>query len=198
MRQILLIPACLVAVSLAATSAYAQETETDRLREALRQATLQARSAEDQRNALQVKLTKAEGEKTALKGELDKAKAKIRELKQDYKQAVTDFNTRLEERNQQLDKWKEAYTEAVTVARSKDAERAKFEAEANAYKASTQSCAEKNKELAKLSQELLADYKGVTLGDALLAQEPVTGIGRVGVQQKLEGYDERLQGQTFK
>lgn len=189
---------CLVAFALAAGGANAQESETDRLREALRQATLQARSAEDQRNALQVKLTKAEGDKAALKTELDKAKAKIKELKQDYKQAVTDFNSRLEERNQQLEKWKEAYTEAATVARAKDAERAKFEAESNAYKASTATCTQKNDELVKVNGELLADYKDVTLGDALLAQEPVTGIRRVGVQQKLEDYDERIRIQTYK
>jgi chromosome segregation ATPase len=198
MRLILIVTASLVAFALAVSGANAQESETDRLREALRQATLQARSAEDQRNALQIKLTKAEGDKTALKTELDKAKAKIKELKQDYKQAVTDFNSRLEERNQQLEKWKEAYTEAATVARAKDAERAKFEAESSTFKASTETCTQKNEELVKVNGELLADYKDVTLGDALLAQEPVTGVRRVGVQQKLEDYDERSQIQTFK
>jgi chromosome segregation ATPase len=198
MRKTLMLPALLAAVLFAATAANAQETETDRLREALRQATLQARSAEDARNALQTKITKVESDNTALKGQLDKAKGKIRQWEKDYKQAVTDFNTRLEERNQQLEKWKEAYTEAATVARSKDAERAKFEAEANTYKASTQTCSDRNKELVKVNEELLADYKAVTLGDALLAQEPLTGIRRTQVQEKLEGYDERIQVQTFK
>jgi len=44
---------------------------------------------------------------------------------------------------QTLEKWKEAYTEAATVARTKDAERAKFEAEANSFKASNKTCTDK-------------------------------------------------------
>ena len=49
----------------------------------------------------------------------------------------TDFNDRLTERDESLEKWKSAYEEAANVARAKDAERAKFEGEATAFKVST-------------------------------------------------------------
>lgn len=195
MRKLITLLASLVAVSLAATQAHAQDTEIDRLREALRMATTQNRSLEDQRNALQVKITKVESDNTALKGQVDKFKAKAKQSEKDYRQAVTDFNARLEERNQHLEKWKEAYTEAATVARAKDAERAKFEAESNTFKASTKACADKNEELVKVNRDLLADYQSVSIGDALLTKEPLTGIRRTHFQTKLEDYDERIQVQ---
>lgn len=195
MRIILTLFASLAAVALAAADTHAQDSEIDRLREALRTATSQTRALEDQRNALQTKVTQVERDNAALKSQVDTAKAKVRQVEKDYKVAVTEFNERLEERNQTLEKWKEAYTEAATVARTKDAERAKFEAEANAFKASNKTCSDKNRELVKVNRDLLAEYESITLGDALLAREPITGIRRTQYQNKLQDYDEKIKGQ---
>ena len=196
MRLIITLVTSLAAVLLVAVDAHAQaESETDRLRDALRTATSQTRALEDQRNLLQAKVTQVERDNAALKSQVDTAKAKVKQVEKDYKLAVTEFNDRLEERNQTLEKWKEAYTEAATVARTKDAERAKFEAESNAFKASTKTCTDKNKELVKVNRELLAEYEGVTIGDRLLAREPVTGIRRTQFQNKVQDYDEKIQGQ---
>lgn len=197
MRNISTLIASLAVVALTATAVSAQESEIDRLREALRMATSQTRALEDQRNALQGKISLVERDNAALKTQVDAAKARVKKVEKDYKQAVTEFNERLEERNQTLEKWKEAYTEAATVARAKDAERAKFEAEANVFKASTKTCTDRNKELVKVNRELLTDYEGVTLGDALLAREPVTGIRRTQFQNKVQDYDEKIENQRI-
>lgn len=190
--RIIIAIASLLVVGLPAAGA---DSELDRLREALRSATMQSRALEDQRTALQAKVTQVERDNAALKAQVDTAKAKVRQVEKDYRVAVTEFNERLEERNQTLEKWKEAYTEAATVARTKDAERAKFEAESNTYKASTKTCTEKNQQLVKIGRELLVHYEGVTLGDALLAMEPVTGIKRASVKTLLEDYDEKIETQ---
>lgn len=172
------------------------QSETDRLREALRTATTQARALEDQRNALQAKIAQVERDNAALKTEVNTAKAEVRQVKKDYREAVTQFNERLEERNQTLEKWKEAYAEAATVARTKDAERAQFEAEVNATKTDLKACTGKNQKLVKVGRELLAHYENVTLGDALLAQEPLIGIRRTQVESLLEDYAERVETET--
>lgn len=187
--------ASLCAVALPAVNAYA-DSELDRLRDALRNSTGQMRALEDQRTALQGKLAQSEKDNTALKGQVDAAKARARQAEKDYRQAVTEFNERLEERNQTLEKWKEAYGEAATVARTKDAERAKFEAESNTFKASTKACTAKNQELVKVGRDLLVKYEDVTLGDALLTREPLTGIRRTQVQSVLEEFDEKISDQT--
>ena len=112
--------------------------------------------------------------------------AETREARKQYREAVDEFNRRLAERDETLEKWKAAYDEAATVARDKDAARAKFEGEATAYKASTKSCVVKNKQLVVAGQELLHRYQAVTIGDTLVAQEPVLGLRRVEVQNTIQ------------
>jgi chromosome segregation ATPase len=162
------------------------DTETDKLREALRSATAQTRQLEDQRTALQAKVADAEKEKAALKAQVDAAKAEARQTEKQHREAVDEFNKRLAERDETLEKWKGAYEEAATVARSKDAERAKFEGEANTYKASLKGCQAKNTQMFKAGNELLHQYKAVTIGDAIVAREPVLGLRRVEIQNKLQ------------
>ena len=121
---------CLSLITLFVVAACAPalaDNETDRLREALRTATAQSRSLEDQRAALQAKATAAEQERDRLKKQNEALRAQIKEAEQSYRQAVKDFNDRLAERDETLEKWKSAYGEAATVARAKDAERTKFQ-----------------------------------------------------------------------
>ena len=110
-------------------------TTSEQLREALRTATAQSRALEDQRATLQAKLTTAEQERDRIKKQNDAFRAQVKEAEQAYRQAVKDFNERIAERDDTLEKWKSAYGEAASVARTKDAERTKFEGEATALKA---------------------------------------------------------------
>ena len=182
----------IAAATLRSGSAFAQ-SETDRLREALRSATMQTRALEDQRTALQAKLADADRDKAAAKAEIEAAKAQIKKIEKEHREAVDEFNQRLTERDQTLDKWKAAYEEAATVARSKDAERAKFESEATAYKASTKSCVAKNTLLVKAGKDLVQRYKEVTIGDTVVAREPVLELRRVELQNQLQDtYDKFL------
>lgn len=180
-----------VAASWSVTSAYAQ-SETDRLRDALRNATAQTRALEDQRAALQAKVADAERERAALKAQVDAARAEVRDVKKQYRDAVDEFNRRLAERDEALEKWKSAYEEAATVARTKDAERAKFEGESKAWQANAKSCRTKNVELVKVGRELLHRYRGVTIGDALVASEPAIGIKRVDIENILQDYGDKV------
>jgi chromosome segregation ATPase len=168
------------------------DAETDRLREALRSATLQTRQLEDQRTALQAKLADAERDKAAAKAQVDAAKAQVRQVEKQHREAVDEFNRRLAERDETLEKWKAAYEEAATVARDKDAARARFEGEANAYKASTKGCVAKNEQMLKAGRELLKQYKRVTIGDAIVAQEPMLGLRRVEIQNTIQDSGDKL------
>lgn len=196
MRSAILILALIVGGLWLPASAHAQ-SETDRLREALRSATAQTRALEDQRTAIQAKLSEAERDKAALKTQVDAAKARATQAEKDYRQAVQDFNARLEERNQTLDKWKDAYEEAATVARGKDAERAKFESESRTWKSSTKACMGKNVQLVKIGRELLSRYEGVSFGDMLVSREPLLALRRVEIQNFLQDYGDKVLQQKF-
>lgn len=194
MRKLATVFVAAFVVALSGEGVQAQ-SETDRLREALRSATAQVRTMEDQRTALQAQIAEVTRARDALKSEVDAAKAKAKKADADYRVAVREFNDRLEERNQTLEKWKDAYTEAATVARTKDGERTKFEAESKAFKASTKACVLKNKELVKVGRELLARYEGVTFIDTAIASEPLIGIRRVQILNLLQEYGDKVLNQ---
>lgn len=168
------------------------DTETDKLREALRSAIAQTRALEDQRAAQQAKVAEAERDKAALKAQVDVGKAEIKKLEKQQRDAVDEFNKRLTERDDALDKWKSAYEEAASVARTRDAERIKFEGEATAYKASTKSCLAKNTQLTKVGRELLHRYEEVHFGDMLVARDPLAGEQRVRIQSLLQDYNDKI------
>ena len=171
--------------ALSSGTAFAQ-SETDRLRDALRGATAQTRALEDQRTALQAKVADADREKAAAKKEVDDLKAQLKKADKEHRDAVDEFNQRLAERDETLEKWKSAYEEAATVARTKDAERAKFEGEANAYKASTKSCVAKNTQLIKAGKEMVQRYKDLTIGEIVVSREPMIQQRRVEIQNQLQ------------
>lgn len=175
----------MVAGALSSTTAFAQ-SETDRLRDALRSATAQTRALEDQRTALQTKVADADREKAAAKKEVDDLKAQLKKADKEHRDAVDEFNQRLAERDETLEKWKSAYEEAATVARTKDAERAKFEGEATAYKASTKSCVAKNTQLVKAGKEMVQRYKDLTIGEIVVSREPALQQRRVEIQNQLQ------------
>jgi chromosome segregation ATPase len=168
------------------------DTETDRLREALRSSTVQMRQLEDQRAALQAKVADADREKAAAKAQVDAAKAEVRQTEKQYREAVDEFNKRLTERDTTLEKWKTAYEEAATVARDKDAARARFEGEAAAYKASTKSCVDKNGQLIKAGHDLLQRYETLTVGDIIVVHEPMLGLRRVEIQNAIQDIKDKI------
>jgi chromosome segregation ATPase len=175
MRLLRLSSTALLAVMIS-TAAHADQ-ETDRLREALRSATAQARTAEDQRAAVQAKLTAAE---------------------QEYRQAVKDFNDRIAERDESLEKWKSAYGEAAGVARTKDAERAKFEGEATTWKASAKACEARNSKLVRIADDAVKQYEKMDPLEKVLHHDPVIGFKRVEHQNAAQDLRDQIIEQKAK
>lgn len=181
-----------VALTMLSSTAARSDAESDRLREALRNATAQSRTLEDQRAALQAKLTAAEQERDRLKKQNDGFRAQVKEAEQAYRQAVKDFNDRLAERDDSLEKWKVAYGEAASVARTKDAERTKFESEAAALKASNKSCTAKNKELIKVGNDIVRQYDEMNPMEKIWHHEPMLGLKRVEHQNAAQDYRDKI------
>jgi chromosome segregation ATPase len=184
-------------VALAATPSFAQ-SETDRLREALRSATGQVRSLEDQRAVMQAKQVEADRDRERLKTQNQNLRAQVKEAEQAYRQAVKDFNDRIGERDQVLDQWKNQYGEAATVARTKEAALAKATAEAASFKASNKACEAKNAELVKLSDEIVVRYKEMNPLEKVLDHEPVFGLKRVEHQNEVQDYQDKITSQKAK
>lgn len=190
MRQLRFLLA--VASTLMASTAARADAESDKLREALRNATAQSRSLEDQRAALQAKLTSAEQEREKLKKQNEAYRAQVKEAEKAYRQAVRDFNDRLADRDDSLEKWKAAYGEAASVARTKDAERARFESEAAALKASNKSCVAKNGQLVKVGNDIVRQYEEMNPMEKIWHHEPVFGLKRVEHQNAAQDFRDKI------
>ena len=184
--------------AVAASAAAHADSETDRLREALRTATAQSRSLEDQRAALQAKAASAEQERDRLKKQNEAFRAQVKEAEQAYRQAVKDFNDRLAERDETLEKWKSAYGEAATVARAKDAERTKFLGEATALKASNKACEAKNEQLVKVGSDVVKQYEEMNPMDKIWDHEPMFGLKRVEHQNAAQDFRDKILDQKVK
>ena len=168
------------------------ETEADRLRDAVRSLTGQLRSFEDQRAQAQAKLAQAEREKAVAVQAAERLKGQLKDAQKALQDAVDEFNNRLANRDETLEKWKAAYGEAAQVAQEKDALRAKFEGEAGVFKARTKSCEAKNLQLLKVNSEILAAYRDLTPIDAALINEPLIGFSRVDHQNKVQDFHDKI------
>jgi chromosome segregation ATPase len=192
------VPFIILVLAVALSPPAHAQSETDRLREALRSATAQVRSLEDQRGVLQARLTTAEGERDRLRKQTEALRAQVKEAEQAYRQAVKDFNDRIAERDETLEKWKGAYAEAATVARAKDAERAKFESQAAALTASNKACEAKNAQLVKVGNEIVTQYETMNPLEKLLVHEPIFGGKRVDHQNTVQNYRDKVLDQKVK
>lgn len=180
------------ALAVLTSTAVRADQEGERLRDALRNATAQARTLEDQRAVLQAKVTAVEQERDRLRKQNEAYRAQVKEAEHAYRQAVKDFNERLTERDESLEKWKSAYAEAATVARTKDAERAKFESEAAAFKASTKACTAKNVQLVKVGKQIVRQYEEMDPFEKALDHEPVFGLKRVEHQNAAQDFRDKI------
>ncbi len=172
--------------------AAAQQSETDRLRDALRSAIAQTRSLEDERASLQAKQAESERDRERLRKEVATAKDQLKALQKEHVEAIETFNQRLAERDEAFDKWKVAYEEAADLARTKEAERGKADAEAKNFKANTKACASRNIKLVAIGKDLLDQLENVELGDQIVAREPLVGFRRVEVKNMLQDYQDKI------
>lgn len=182
----------ILALTVATATAASADQETDRLREALRTATAQARQSADQNAGLQAKLTAAEQERDRLRKQNEAYRGQIKEAEQAYRQAVKDFNDRIAARDDALEKWKSAYSEAATVARTKDADRSKFEAEAKDLQARDKACVAKNTQLVKIGHEIVTQYEAMNPMEKLLDHDPVFGLKRVDHQNAAQDFRDKI------
>ncbi|WP_367870914.1 phage major capsid protein [Luteolibacter sp. Populi] len=180
----------------------AQDDGTARLREALKDVTLQLRTAQGETATAQAAAIAAEQKTKGLEtklADLEKRNAALAKQSNDDKAAsektIAGLNNRLAEREKRLveyiaalDKWKAGYEALAGAARAKEAEGAKFADEAIALKRTVADRERKNIALFNLSTEILDRYEGYALGKSLVAKEPFIGTARVQAENLVQGY----------
>jgi chromosome segregation ATPase len=192
--------ALLAAILLASAAASrAQEDETTKFREALRDTMLKLRDAQNQLAAAQAAQYAAESQAAEL---TDKNKALAKELSDERNTStnlISGLNKKLAERDASiaelqatLAKWKTAHTEIAKLATQRELQRQKLAAEKLALERKVQDQQFKNIEMYKAAMEVLGRYEKFGLGDAILAREPFTAAQRVKFQNLAQDFADQL------
>src|SRR3984885_1694434 len=177
----------------------------ERLRGLLRSTMLQLRDAQNQVATLQTAQTESEKEKKALSDRVDELTKQAAADKDSPTKTIADLNTKVADQNtfisqlkDALEKWKATYNQAVTVANTKEAQRARLESQVIVLQRRIDDAETKNLALYKIGKEVLGRYQKFGLGTAITAREPFVGITRVKLENLVQDYSDKLNDQTIK
>jgi hypothetical protein len=169
------------------------------LREALRNTMLQLRTAQTDNATLQAAQADSAIKQKDLTAQVAALAKKSAADKTASDKKVADLTAKTDAQDVQItqfkeaiEKWKTTYEQAVAVAASKEAERAKFADSCVKQDRLIADLKSKNSALFKLGSEILSRYEKFGLGTALTAKEPFVGITRVKLQNYVQDYEDKL------
>lgn len=168
----------------------------------LQQAQAQAQAAAAERDALKAENAKLQSALEAAKKETARLRTGQAAMQQRldsgidtverFKEANSQAVERLRDTQERLDKVVEKYKELVVSLKQIETEKAKLRDDVTAQSAQLDACARHNLALYQANVELLERYRDKGVWDALKQREPVTGLGRVEVENMVEQYRARI------
>jgi hypothetical protein len=188
MRRLLIASALLLA---SAGAASAQSLE-DRLRSQLSATTAELRELKSAQAGLAADKAAAEKERDGLKAQL--AAAKRKQAPAHPSQAELDA-ARAEQAAADQVRFDAAAAENQRLSQELaklTADHQRTTAQANADAAALKVCRVKHAELTVTANDILAAYDHVSAAGLLVRHEPVTGLGRLPAQRRVQAYSDRL------
>lgn len=182
----------------------------DKLREALKGVTLQLRTAQSDAATAMAEKSAADSKNAELTAQVEKMSKQLATLsreKLDALEAAERMQANLEGRltaqqeelsafKKSLDKWKAAHAEISGIAQKKDRKRASIAAKNAALQRRVADLRTRNTALFTTGNEILDRYRKFSLGEAIAAREPFTGLTRVKLQNQLQEFGDKLLDQT--
>jgi chromosome segregation ATPase len=199
----------ILAISVMAQQAQADEqTNEDRLRDALRQAVTQMRAAQDQAAQAAADAQKAQSAQAAVQAQLDAANAQLAALKgkpaapavdvQQMQDALKSYQAQAVQMQQALAKWQAAYNNAAELARAKDEESQRAGAGLKADAKALDICKAENGKLIGTAESILHLYQTQSFRSILLrSYEPVIGSAKVTLENLVQDYDDKIHDQEY-
>ena len=205
--KFLLVPTFLL-ISLA-SSVFSAPEETNaveaKLRESLKTTMLQLRTEQSERATLQAEQAASQAKVTELTAKVASLTKQAAADQTASRKSIDELSTRATNLDQQLakvtetlEKWKAGYAKAVEVARAKEAERLKLADENSVLKAQIRDHKASNLALFKLGNEILTRYEKFSVGEALAAREPFTGVTRARLETYVQDSRDKLADERIK
>jgi chromosome segregation ATPase len=183
-----------------------QATTESRLRDALRNAMQQLQDAQGQVATLQATQAQSDKDNADLKAKVDALNSQIASLTKqsaddkaasdeaiaDLKSQNTDLTTQIGKLNDAVAAWEKDDKQYVQLAKDKEAARAQLAVQGILLQRTVDDRETKNLQLFSLGNEILTRYEKFSLGDALGAKEPFTGLSRVKLQEFVQDYKDKI------
>lgn len=176
-----------------------------KLRDALRNTSIQLRTLQAERDTLQAAKDDAEAQKKVVD---DKLAALTKQKADDdlaHEKALAAAREALTMRDAQVAqlqtanaKWEVSYKAAVALSEKREAARAKLNSEKIELQRKAADQQRKNQEMYKVGNEILKRYEGFGLGTGVIAREPFVGITRVKLENLVQDYGDKLSDQRIK
>lgn len=188
---------------LIATGANAEGME-ERLRTQLRSTTQQLQALQSQQAQASAAQLAAQNEAKAaqaqikqLTAELAKAQGLAEQLAGQQQSLHSQAQAQVAASVEQTGKFKKAYDELLVMARGKEAERAKLEAQLTERDTQVQQCSAKNQQMYGVAKQILTAYENIDVAEVMKIRQPFAGSARVKFDELAQGFGDELYKTQF-
>jgi ribosomal 50S subunit-associated protein YjgA (DUF615 family) len=176
-----------------------------RVRDTLRTTTQQLRAVEAEKATLLAGQTERDQKLSSLEARLTAATSQADRDREEAVRTITKLTAEADRKDQELarlratlDKWKASHAQAAALLKKGESVRARLENTNLALERTVADRERQNLELYKTGSEILQRYADFSLGRALAAREPFTGLARARLEEQIEGYADQLQDARIK
>jgi chromosome segregation ATPase len=188
---------------LIATGASAEGME-ERLRTQLRSTTQQLQALQSQQAqasaaqlAAQNDAKAAQAQIKQLSAELAKAKGVAEQLAGQQQSLHSQAQAQVAASAEQTGKFKKAYDELLVMARAKEAERSKLQAQLAERDTQVQQCSVKNQQMYGVAKQILTAYENIDVAEVMKIRQPFAGSARVKFDELAQGFGDDLYKTQF-
>ena len=188
---------------LLATGASAEGME-ERLRTQLRSTTQQLQALQSQQAQASAAQLAAQNEAKAaqaqikqLTAELAKAKRLAEQLAGQQQSLHSQAQAQVAASAEQTGKFKKAYDELLVLARGKEAERSKLQAQLAERDTQVQQCSAKNQQMYGVAKQILTAYENIDVAEVMKIRQPFAGSARVKFDELAQGFGDELYKTQF-
>ena len=188
---------------LIATGASAEGME-ERLRTQLRSTTQQLQALQSQQAqasaaqlAAQNEVKAAQAQIKQLTAELAKTKSLADQLVGQQQSLHSQAQAQVAASNEQTGKFKKAYDELLVMARAKEAERSKLQAQLTERDTQVQQCSAKNQQMYGVAKQILTAYENIDVAEVMKIRQPFAGSARVKFDELAQGFGDELYKTQF-
>ncbi|OWJ64606.1 hypothetical protein BWR60_24065 [Inquilinus limosus] len=200
------IPAALLCLAvlagLAGPAAAQEESDVGKLRDALRRATVDLRTAQNQANSLQSQLSQAQqtiatrdAEAKQLRTQIGQVQGRLDAATEKADGLQTELDTAaktLETTQGELDQTRRSLGRTQGQLHDTEGRRATAQAGLDQTSGFLKACQASNDQLYKVGREVLAAYDGKDLGDVLTQNEPFTQLKSVEMENIIQDLQDKL------